>query len=154
MSLHPVAAHAETVPTLSVLGGVYRILLDGKQTHGSMALVEIIMPPEDAIPPHVHHREEETFHVLEGEIEVTHGTHTTRLRVGDSLFAPRGIAHSIRVTGGAATRFLVAITPAGFERFFREVADLGERGEANPETVSALLKERYDCEMLPPPQNA
>jgi quercetin dioxygenase-like cupin family protein len=151
MSLHPCASHCENVPTLDVLGAVTRILLDGKQTRGALALVEIISGPGGSVPPHVHQREEETFHVLEGEIELWCGGHTTRLRAGDSYFAPRGVPHSPRVVSEGPARLLVAITPAGFERAFRDIDQLTAKNEATPERVAALLKETYACEFLPPP---
>ena len=101
-------------------------------------------------PPHVHQREEETFHVLEGELEIWCGGHTTRLRAGDTFFAPHGIPHSPKAIGTSAARYLITLTPAGFERFFREAASLEESGEATPEILVPLLKDRYGCEMLPP----
>jgi mannose-6-phosphate isomerase-like protein (cupin superfamily) len=150
MSLHPVTSHSESVATLDVMGFVSRVLLDGKQTHGAFSLAEVILSPEEAIGPHVHRREEETFHVLEGELEVTCGSHTTSLRAGDTFFAPRGLPHSARAIGESAVRLLVIITPAGFERFFRDVDELAARGDASPEQIKALLREQYDCEFLSP----
>lgn len=46
---------------------------------------------------------------------------------------------------------LVTLTPAGFERFFREIDELAGQGQATPEVAAAMLKERYGCEFLPPP---
>ena len=150
MSSHPVTSHAESIGTLDVLGTVTRILLDGKQTHGALGLVEIIAPAGAALPAHVHSREDETFHVLEGELELWCGGHTTILRKGDSFFAPRGTPHSPKVSGDAPARMLVAITPAGFERAFRDIDELASRGAATPDTVQSLLREQYGCEFLPP----
>lgn len=154
MSLRPVASHAESVPTLDVLGVVHRVLLDGKQTHGVLSLVELVVPPNGALPPHVHHREEETFHVLEGEMEIWCGGHTTRLRAGDTFFAPRGIPHAPKAVGPEPLRVLVTLTPPGFERFFREASALTERGAATPEAIGTLLRDQYGCELLPPPSPA
>lgn len=153
MSLHPSAAHAESVPTLDVLGIVHRILLDGKQTHGTLSLTELIVPPGAGVPPHVHHREEETFHVVEGELEIWCGGHTTRLRAGDTFFAPRGIPHSPKAVGTHAARVLVTLVPAGFERFFREAAELADQGRATPEVLAPILRDRYGCEFLLPPSH-
>ena len=150
MSLHPVISHSASAPTLDVLGTMTRVLLDGKQTAGAFALVELIGQPGETIPPHVHHREEETFHVVEGELEFWCGGHTSVLRAGDTAFAPRHVPHSPRFVGNTPGRVLVTLSPAGFERFFREVDELGGRGEATPEVVTALLKDRYGCELLPP----
>lgn len=151
MSLHPVTSHAESVATLDVLGTVTRVLLDGKQTHGAFALVEVIAPPGGGVPPHVHSREEETFHVVEGELELWCGGHTVHLRAGDTFFAPRGIPHSPKVVGTIAARVLVTISPAGFERAFRELDELAAQGPVDPAQATALLRDRYGCELLPPP---
>jgi quercetin dioxygenase-like cupin family protein len=147
MSLHPVTSHSESVATLDVMGVVSRVLLDGKQTHGAFALAEIIVSPGGQLGPHVHRREEETFHVLEGELEMTCGGHTTLLRSGDTFFAPRGLAHGLRVSGETAARVLVIITPAGFERFYRDAGELAARGEASRERLEAILRDQYECEL-------
>lgn len=147
--MHPVTSHAESVPVLDVLGIPTRVLLDGKQTQGAFALVEIVGQPGDSIPPHVHHREEETFHVVEGELEIRCGGHTTRLRAGDTFLAPRNLPHSPKFVGATPGRVLVTLVPAGFERFFREIDEIAGRGELTPEVATGILKERYGCEMLP-----
>ncbi len=155
MSLHPVASHSEDLLTLDVLGTATRILLDGKQTHGVFALVEIVAAPGGGLPPHVHHREEETFHVVEGEMEIVCGGHHVHLRSGDTFFAPRGIPHAPTTVGDQPARILVTITPAGFERFFRTVDEMQGLGEATQERVEALLRDEYGCEFVgataPPP---
>lgn len=153
MSLHPVTSHAESVATLDVLGTTTRILLDGKQTHGAFALVEVIGKPGDAIPPHIHHREEETFHLVEGELEIWCGGHTHSLRAGDTFFAPRHMPHSPKFVGGQPGRVLVTLTPAGFERAFRELDALAAEGPVRPEAAAALLQS-YGCELVPPPSRA
>ncbi|MGE3310015.1 MAG: cupin domain-containing protein [Limisphaerales bacterium] len=149
MSLHPVASHCESVRTLDVLGAAVRVLLDGKQTHGAFALVEITGQPGESVPPHVHTREEETFHVLEGELEIWCGGHTTVLRTGDTFFAPRNIPHSPKFIGKGAGRMLVTISPAGFERVFGELDSEGSAGPVAPERASALLN-RYGCSFVTP----
>lgn len=151
MSLHPVTSNCASVPTLDVLGISHRILLDGRQTNGALALVEILGKSGDFVPPHIHHREEEVFHVIEGQLEVTCGGHKHELRAGDTFFAPRNIPHSPRFTGPTPGRVLVTMSPAGFERFFREAAELSDRGDATLEVLGRILNDKYGCEVLPPP---
>lgn len=146
MSLHPVASHVESLPTLDVLGSVVRVLLDGKQTHGAFGLVECILPPGGGLPLHVHHREEETLHVAEGEVEVVCGGHVVRLRAGDSFFAPRHVAHAPRVVGEGTARLLLTYTPAGFERAYREIDALAAQDEDSSERVNELLREHFGCD--------
>ena len=63
-----------------VLGIDHSITLAGEDTGGAYALVEIVNPPGQGIPPHVHTNEEETFHVLEGSVT---------FQVGRSRWSPR-----------------------------------------------------------------
>lgn len=144
MSLHPVASHCESVRTLDVLGSSVRILLDGKQTHGAFALVELTGQPGDFVPPHVHTREEETFHVVEGELEIQCGGHTSVLRAGDTFFAPRNIPHSPKFIGSGPGRILVTLTPAGFERVFREFDGMSSVAPVTPEAAAEVLR-HFGC---------
>ncbi|HMO64422.1 MAG TPA: cupin domain-containing protein [Verrucomicrobiota bacterium] len=149
MSLHPVTRPDAEAPTYEVLGAPIRVLLSGKDTGGQFALVHVLVVPDGGVPPHVHRHEDETFHVLEGELEVRVGGHTKTLRAGDTLFAPRGIPHSPWNRSGQPVRVLVTITPAGFENFFREVDEIAELREVTPQEVAAMSA-RHGCEFLPP----
>lgn len=149
MSLHPATRPDAEAPTYDVLGTPIRVLLSGKDTGGQFALAHVLVPPGVGVPPHVHRNEDETFHVLEGELTVWVGGHTKTLRSGDTLFAPRGIPHSPRNTSSQPVRLLVTITPAGFESFFREVDEIAETREVTPQEVAAMFA-RHGCEFLPP----
>ena len=71
-------------------------------------------------PPHVHHREDEAFYVLEGELTLHTGDDTVTLRPGAFCNALRGVPHTFRVTSGAPARWLVVSSPAGFDAFVAE----------------------------------
>ena len=89
----------------------------GAETGQAFAQVEADGPRGDATPRHVHHNEDETFYVLEGELTVVIGDERVDLRAGDYLFAPRGIAHATIVRSERA-RYLTTISPAGLEELF------------------------------------
>ena len=57
---------------------------------------------------------------------------------GDLVFKPRGVPHSFWNAGDDWARALELISPAGFERFFRELDGLGATREAS--AASALLR--------------
>jgi quercetin dioxygenase-like cupin family protein len=96
----------------------------GEETQGAMAVVEMISPAQSMPPLHVHQREDETFYVLEGEMEFyVGGADPVRVAAGGCIVAPRGVPHVYKVTSSAPARYLVAVTPAGFERFVDEVGD-------------------------------
>ena len=97
-----------------------RCILSAEATGGAFSLFEIVSPPGDRVPLHIHTREDEAFLVLEGEIELTVGDAVHRLRPGSVVFGPRGIAHSFCNPCTVTSRMLVMTTPGGFERFFAE----------------------------------
>jgi hypothetical protein len=80
--------------------------------------------PGGGPPPHIHHREDETFQILEGEYEWTVGGKTFVAKKGATIFAPRGIPHTHRYLGQTPGRLMCVITPAGFEGFFEEIGAL------------------------------
>src|SRR5918993_5698517 len=74
-------------------------------------------------PMHVHAHEDELFYVLEGRHVFTVGEREHRAGPGDLVFAPRGVPHAQRRVIPRAGRVLVLCSPAGFEGFFRELAE-------------------------------
>jgi quercetin dioxygenase-like cupin family protein len=99
-----------------------------ESTGGVFSMFEELPPMLDT-PRHVHEHEDETFYVLEGEHEFTSGDHTFRLGPGGVVFMPRGIPHAHRRVVQGVGRLLGIATPAGFERFFRDLADAARSGE-------------------------
>jgi mannose-6-phosphate isomerase-like protein (cupin superfamily) len=60
--------HAGKGPAYWVVGDLYTILAAGEDTGGAFALIHALVPPQSGPPPHLHHREDEAFYVLEGEV--------------------------------------------------------------------------------------
>ena len=106
---------------ISVAGDRVGILLDGAATNGQYTIMEATVPPGAGPPPHLHHREDETFLVLSGEVTFFLGDATTLLKPGDFIFAPRGVAHYFKNTGSTDAILLETASPAGIERFFEAV---------------------------------
>jgi quercetin dioxygenase-like cupin family protein len=102
--------------TLSVIRGT------AADTGGQMTIVEITNPPGFAGPLHVHHREDEAFWILDGDVTFEVGDFTIEARVGDYVFGPRGIPHRYTV-GDAGARMLFIFTPGGFEEFIRATSE-------------------------------
>jgi quercetin dioxygenase-like cupin family protein len=105
------------------LGTLARVLLDGEQTGERFAVIEILLP-KAASPPLHSHPQDETFYILDGEVNVWVEDQPRRCRPGAIAFAPGGAPHSFRVESDTA-RMLVLSTPAGAERY---VAGIGRAG--------------------------
>jgi gentisate 1,2-dioxygenase len=67
---------------------------------------------------------------------------------GDLVFKPRNQWHTFWNAGDEPARILEIISPAGFERFFEELVDMGGVANAEPEQL-AELNARYGFEMNP-----
>jgi quercetin dioxygenase-like cupin family protein len=102
--------------TYDHLGLRLRVSLTGQDTAGSLALIEHVGRRGTGTPLHRHTREAETFIVLDGDLDGWSDEDHTVVSAGDTLFLPAGSEHAFRVRSDTA-RFLVLITPAGFEQF-------------------------------------
>jgi quercetin dioxygenase-like cupin family protein len=95
------------------------VLLRSEQSDGHVAIVEL---PGGGRPPLHHHDFDETFYVLDGELTFQLEDQVFTRRVGQLAFAPRGVPHSYANLSGKPARALLVITPAGFERYFDQIA--------------------------------
>ena len=106
--------------TLWVLDELVTHKIPGRQTGGAYALFEVTTQPGAGPPPHIHHREDESFYVLEGEYEFLVEGRTVRAKADSLLYFPKGTLHAHRSVG--VGRMLVTQTPGGlYERFFEGV---------------------------------
>jgi quercetin dioxygenase-like cupin family protein len=103
----------------AVAGAIYKYLATGEDTGGSYALFEALHPPKDSgPPPHLHKNEDEGFYILEGAFTFSLGDKEFSRKAGDFIFLPRGIRHSFKNNADAIGKYILVVTPAGFERFF------------------------------------
>ena len=108
------------LPHLGVVGDTYTVLLTGEDTAGRFTLIDMHVPPGGGPPPH-RHDFEETFSVLEGEVEVMFRGASSVLRAGETANVPANAPHAFRNAGDRAARLLCICSPAGQEEFFKAV---------------------------------
>ena len=102
--------------------GIGSVCLSGKDTDGGYCLLEVGLAPGMGVPRHAHTREDESYFVLAGELEVIVGSKTFVLKPGDSLVAPRDIPHQLRNSGDVENHYLLIFWPSGFEGFLEATA--------------------------------
>src|SRR5436305_14365092 len=66
-------------------------------TGGAFGLVETQIAPGFSPPLHVHHREDEAFYVLEGEVTMRCGERSFRATAGSFAWLPRDVPHPLIV---------------------------------------------------------
>jgi mannose-6-phosphate isomerase-like protein (cupin superfamily) len=126
-----------------------RLMIDSDGSGGGFSLVEHPMSARAlAAPLHRHAREDEYSYVLEGSMGAVLGDEELVAGPGDLVFKPRNQWHTFWNAGDEPARILEIISPAGFEKYFEELVDLGGSTEADPQ-VLAELGARYELEVDP-----
>ncbi len=123
--------------------------VEGSDSDGHVAMIEVEIPPRTLVKPHMHSKEDEFTLVLEGTIGARLGDSTTdAIPAGSCLVKPRDVPHALWNTTEERARILEVVTPAGLERYFEEVVPiLLNRG---PEWTTRFYEtaERYGLTIL------
>ncbi len=129
------------------IGVIFKI--DGADSGGALSIVEHTFEVGALVPPHIHMREDEFSIVLEGEIGFRSEDQEVVLAAGGYIVKPRREVHAMWNAGGAPARMIEVISPAGFEDFFRGVADITDAGAFDFDEMAALA-ERYELPFAEP----
>ena len=121
-SLEPVAVRRDEGEAWWWLGSLAVIKASAEDTGGQMTIVEISEHPGTEAPLHVHHREDEGFWVLAGDVTFEVGGTEIKAGPGDYAFGPRNIPHRYTV-GEQGCRMLFIFTPGGFEELIRKMGE-------------------------------
>jgi mannose-6-phosphate isomerase-like protein (cupin superfamily) len=121
------------------------IKVTAQETGGLLSIIEITEPPNAAGPLHVHHREDEGFWILEGDVTFEVGDTTIEAGPGDYVFGPRDIPHRFTV-GDQGCRMLFILVPGGIEDVIRATSEPAQsrtlppppEAEPSPEEIEGL----------------
>jgi mannose-6-phosphate isomerase-like protein (cupin superfamily) len=132
------------------------IVATAESTGGAFGLTEAIGPAGSSPPLHVHHREDESFWLLEGELTVRCGDETFTAEPGSFTFLPRGIPHTFVVEGDRPARLLSFCTPGGFEGYFAAAGRPAEHDGMPPRVAPDVahlrrVGEDFGLEIVGPP---
>jgi quercetin dioxygenase-like cupin family protein len=105
---------------IGLVGDTYTLLLTGRDTAGRFCLIDMHVPPGGGPPPH-RHDFEETFTLLEGELEATFRGRNSTVRAGETIHIPANAPHQFRNASSSPARMLCICSPAGQENMFLEV---------------------------------
>jgi quercetin dioxygenase-like cupin family protein len=113
-------AQPDNLPHIGLVGDTYTITVPGEQTAGRFCVIDMHVPPGGGPPPH-RHDFEETFILLEGEIQATFRGKKQTVRAGETIHIPANAPHQFHNTSDKPVRTLCICSPAGLDRFFLEV---------------------------------
>ncbi len=143
-ALNPVHVRSDEGEARWWFSGLAVLKATAADTGGQLTIVEVTEPPGEA-PLHVHHRDDEAFWILEGDVTFEVGEATIAATAGDYVFAPRGIPHRYTVSDGGC-RMLFILVPGGLEDVLRKTSEpAGNRTlpppseeEPTPEEIEGL----------------
>ena len=153
----PIFRPAGTAPAVYGPGDIYSLLVTGKESNNVFFQFEAIVPEGGGPPPHVHSREDETFYIVSGSLEILLGDKMHLAKAGDFVYIPRGTVHRFKNVGSGAAVQLVTFSPAGIEKFFQEVfPEVKDRKAAPPPVTEELIRKmndaapKYGLKFVPP----
>jgi quercetin dioxygenase-like cupin family protein len=113
-------AQSDELPHIGLVGDTYTITMTGEQTAGRFCVIDMHIPPGGGPPAH-RHDFEETFILIEGEIEATFRGRKSTVRAGDTINIPANAPHQFHNTSAKPVRMLCICSPSGQENLFLEV---------------------------------
>ncbi len=126
-----------------------------KQTGNAFGLIELLALRGPASPYHIHRAEDESFYILDGQLEFVSGDRRVNGGPGSFVFLPRNIPHGFRVVGESPAKCLILTTPGGFEGFVLEMGQPAPSLTLPPPTPPDMAKltalaAKYRIEILGP----
>jgi len=146
------------LPHVGLVGDTYTITVTGDETDGRFCVIDMHIPPGGGPGPH-RHDFEETFILLDGTVDLTfRGTHSNAT-AGDTVQIPANAPHQFRNSSSRPARLLCICSPAGQEKFFREIGTpvatrttpppaLDAKQQAAFKEKAAALAPKYRTELL------
>ena len=143
---------------IGLVGDTYTITVAGKDTGDKFCVIDMHVPPGGGPGPH-RHDFEETFILLEGEVEVTFRGKKVTVKAGETVNVPSNAPHQFHNASSQAARMICVCAPAGIDQFFAEVGvpvatrttappKLNEQEMAKFVEKASALAPKYRTELL------
>ena len=136
-------ADGETAQYIGLVGDTYTITVAGKDTNGRFCVIDMHVPPGAGPVPH-RHDFDETFILLDGEMEVTFRGKKSTVHAGDTINIPSNAPHQFHNASSEPLRMICICAPAGNDNFFLELGvPVAKRTTPPPE-----MNEKQTAEFL------
>lgn len=122
----------------------------GDDTNGAFDYFIVEVAPNGGPPLHVHHKQEETIHVLQGRFKVRIGDELFTLEKDGFAYLPSKVPHAFLNLTDQDAEIIVVYTPGGGHKFYEELGPATRSGKASNEEIAAIF-ERHDMTLLGPP---
>lgn len=121
-------------------GEFTNIIVNAAQTNNEYVITDGVIEPGSFVPDHYHKWEDQTFHVMAGNLKAKIGEEWYELSEGDTIHCPRGISHYIKNEGATTARLVSYIFPGTWaEELFAETSRQNQTGEFD----AKLIEEKF-----------
>jgi quercetin dioxygenase-like cupin family protein len=121
----------------------------GEDTGGAFDYFIVEVAPKAGPPLHVHHKQEETIHVLKGRYKIRIGDETFYLKEGGFAYLPSKVPHAFLNLTDEPGEIIVVYTPGGGHKFYEELGPLTRNGRPDPKVVAQVFT-KHDMTLLGP----
>lgn len=116
------------------------IIVSKEQTNSEYIISDGVIQPGGFIPDHYHKWEDQTFHVMEGNLKAKIGNTWYTLKTGDSVHCPRGTSHYMKNEGDTTAKLVSYIFPGDWaEDYFEETSKQSHSGQKDLK----LIEEKF-----------
>ena len=122
----------------------------GEDTGGAFDYFIVEVAPKGGPPMHVHHKQEETIHVLKGRYKIRIGEDIFYCDEGGFAYLPSKVPHAFLNLTDEPGEIIVVYTPGGGHKFYEEFGPVARSGHPDREVIAALF-EKYDMTLLGAP---
>ena len=155
----PTIVEADKGKYISMVGDTYRIVVGGEETDGAYAVIDMMVPKDGGPGPHSHADIQESFYVMDGEIEVKTEDGAYIAKTGTFINIPfGGLVHCFKNKQEKPAHLWCVVVPAGLEAMFRETGQPVESGtflpppKMTPKLAGKFkaIAEKYGQKLYPP----
>ena len=135
--------------SFTFLGFPTKILVAGADTGGASALLDMMIPSSSGPPAHIHSREDEVYLIKSGTFRFLMDGVCLQAGPGTTVFMPKGHFHTFKNISKQAGEQLMFVYPAGIEKFFWEVHELGLQMPQDFQKLNELANSKYGINHVP-----
>jgi quercetin dioxygenase-like cupin family protein len=122
----------------------------GENTGGAFDYFIVEVAPKGGPPLHVHHKQEETIHVLKGHFKIRIGDAIYYCQEGGFAYLPSNVPHAFLNLTDEPGEIIVVYTPGGGHKFYEELGPLTRNGSPDRKLVAQVFT-KYGMTLLGPP---
>ena len=129
---------------------IFKVTSD--ETGGALDYFIVEVAPRGGPPLHVHHKQEETIHVLKGQYKIRIGDDIFRCEEGGFAYLPSGVPHAFLNLTDEPGEIVVVYTPGGGHKFYEELGPISRSANPDRQAIAAVF-EKHGMTLLGPPLN-